>query len=146
MIHQFLGYRTNSRNEIPTILHVGDDVDEGAKVAAKKAADPALKIVRVGVLKNFEHLVLPVAIPETESAKAARIKAEASARKDRQEFEAKTQAAKATALLEKAKKEFAEAEAAMKALASNPDDPELQRKAAKEKAEADAAATAAKKK
>jgi hypothetical protein len=31
-------------------------------------------------------------------------------------------------------------------LASNPDDPELQRKAAKEKAEADAAATAAKKK
>jgi len=138
MVHLFLGFKTFNRNEVPTVLHVGDNVDAGQKAAIAKATEAGSGIVRVGLLKNFT--VFPVHLPETESAKAARLTAQAEAEEARRKQEIQKHAE----LAAKAKKELAEAEAAMEALKANPNDPTLQQKAAKEKAEADAAVKAAK--
>lgn len=139
MIHLYLGFKTFSRMEVPDVLHIGDNVDAGRKTVADKLAVKGSPYVRVGLQRGLPGVV-PVPIPETDGAIAARQAKEAAEKLNREQSELKAKAEKASEIIAKAKKEAAEAEAALKALAADPGNEELKKKANKEKAEAEAAA------
>lgn len=82
MIHLYLGYKTFSRMEVPDVLHVGDNVDEGRRVVAEKlSAKGAPPYVRIGLQRGMPGVVpvqiqLPDKKAETDVAakKAAKLK------------------------------------------------------------------------
>lgn len=145
MIVLFLGYKTHGRNCIPEVLYVGDDAHKGALAAAERAGE----FVRVGRLQDPQPM--PVSLPETEASKAARVKrAQEAAATARQDLIAQARARVATLeassaeVIERARKELAEAEEAERLAALSPEDRAAQERAKKERAEADVALAEAK--
>lgn len=118
------GYKTFNRSEVPVLIWIGDNLENGFKALRDVAEKHSL--VRAERQQLFGGI--PVPVPESESAKARRLVAEAEVRDATAKAKASEVLRAANAALEKAKKEAADAEASIASLAGDKTDLRARRK------------------